>query len=64
MMKAVKNCVQHCGIDLHEALRMASLYPAKIYGMENEFGLIERNYRASFVVFDKEMNFIEIFDQP
>jgi N-acetylglucosamine-6-phosphate deacetylase len=59
MMKAVKNCLQYCNIDLQEAIRMASLYPAKILGIENEFGLIERNYNASFVVFDNEMNVIE-----
>jgi len=63
MMKAVSNCVQHCGIDLHETLRMASLYPAKILGIENEFGLIERNQNASFVVFDKELNLIEVIDR-
>jgi N-acetylglucosamine-6-phosphate deacetylase len=62
MMKAVNNCVQYCGIDLHEALRMASLYPAKILGIENEFGLIERNQNASFVVFDKELNLVEVID--
>jgi N-acetylglucosamine-6-phosphate deacetylase len=62
MMKAVKNCVQHAGIDLAEALRMASLYPAKILGKENEFGLIEKNYKASFVVFDKELNTVEVID--
>lgn len=62
MMKAVCNCVQHCGIDLSEALRMASLYPAKILGIENEFGLIERNQNASFVVFDKDMDLVEVID--
>ena len=62
MIKAVTNCVQHCGIDLQEALRMASLYPAKISGIENEFGLIERNQNASFVVFDKELNLVEVID--
>lgn len=63
MMKAVSNCVQHCDIDLQEALCMASLYPAKILGIENELGLIERNHIASFVVFDKEMNLVEVIDQ-
>ncbi len=62
MMKAVKNCVQHAGIDLSEVLRMASLYPARILGIENEFGLIERNYKASFAVFDKDMNFLQTID--
>lgn len=62
MMKAVKNCVQHCGIELEEALKMASLYPAKIIGLENELGFIERNLVACFVVFDNELNFVETID--
>ena len=60
MMKAVKNCVEHVGIDVQEALRMASLYPARVLGIENETGLIERGYEASFVVFDNEMNVIDV----
>lgn len=60
MMKAVKNCVDHIGIDIDEALRMASLYPARVLGIDNSTGLIERNYEASFVVFDNEMNFIDV----
>lgn len=62
MMKAVKNCVQHAGIEIEEALRMASLYPAKILGIENEFGFIERNYKASFAVFDNDLNLVEVID--
>ena len=60
MMKAVKNCIDHAGIDMEEALRMGSLYPARVLGIENKTGLIERNYEASFVVFDKEMNVIDV----
>ena len=60
MMKAVKNCVEYLGIELKEALRMASLYPARILGIENEIGLIERNFNSSFVVFDKEINVIDV----
>jgi N-acetylglucosamine-6-phosphate deacetylase len=61
MMKAVKNCVEHVGIDLDESLRMGSLYPAKVLGIDDKTGLIERNYEASFVVFDNEMNVIDVF---
>ena len=61
MMKAVKNCIDHVGIDIEEALRMGSLYPAKVLGIDNKTGLIERNYEASFVVFDNEMNVIDVF---
>ena len=60
MMKAVKNCVDHVGIDMEEALRMASLYPAKVLGIDNNTGLIQRNYEGSFVVFDNDMNVIDV----
>ncbi|HLF47105.1 MAG TPA: N-acetylglucosamine-6-phosphate deacetylase, partial [Chitinophagaceae bacterium] len=62
MMKAVKNCVQQAGIELAEALRMASLYPARILKTENEQGLIKKNYKAAFVVFDNELNLAEVID--
>ena len=61
MMKAVKNCIDHVGIDIEEALRMGSLYPARVLGIDNKTGLIERNYEGSFVVFDNEMNVIGVF---
>lgn len=60
MMQAVKNCVQYGNIELEEALRMASLYPAKIIDIENDYGLIKENYTASFVVFDEDMKVIEV----
>jgi N-acetylglucosamine-6-phosphate deacetylase len=63
IMKAVKNCVQHMGVELEEALKMGSLYPAKVIRMENEVGLIEKNYEASFVVFDKELEVVEVIEE-
>jgi N-acetylglucosamine-6-phosphate deacetylase len=59
MMKAVKNCVQKAGIDAEEALRMASLYPARLIGRSNELGKIEKGYKAEFVVFDKAFDVIQ-----
>ncbi|MBC8111956.1 MAG: amidohydrolase family protein, partial [Verrucomicrobia bacterium] len=54
MMQAVKNCVTKIGIDLAEALRMASLYPARAVGLENNFGSIQENYMANLVIFDAD----------
>ncbi len=50
MMKAVKNCVKHCEISLDEALRMASLYPAKVLGIDHETGRIEKGYKADLLL--------------
>lgn len=48
MMKAFKNLVVHCDIEPDEALRMCSLYPAQVLGL-NDLGKIEKGYKASFV---------------
>lgn len=55
MLKAVQNCVDHVGIDLAEAINMASLYPAQLIGATDK-GRIDRNCVADFVVFDDQYN--------
>jgi N-acetylglucosamine-6-phosphate deacetylase len=60
MNKAAKNLVDHCGIDLEEALRMCSLYPAKVMGMENELGRIKKGHRAIMVVLNEKMDVKEL----
>ncbi len=49
MKKAVQNLVQFCAIDLDEALRMCSLYPAQALNLGNELGMINKGYRADFI---------------
>jgi len=56
MAKAAKNLVLHCNIDLAEALRMCSLYPARVMDLQNRLGKIEKGYEAALVVMDKELN--------
>ncbi|MVN74860.1 N-acetylglucosamine-6-phosphate deacetylase [Hymenobacter sp. HMF4947] len=54
MLTAVRNCVQHVGLPLPEALRMASLYPARVIGLANEIGRIAPGYRADMCLFDDD----------
>jgi N-acetylglucosamine-6-phosphate deacetylase len=42
--QGVINAVQHCDIALEEAVKMASLYPAKVIGVEDRFGKIAPGY--------------------
>jgi N-acetylglucosamine-6-phosphate deacetylase len=49
MLNAVKNCVQHAGILIEEALRMASMYPARAMKLDDRLGKIEARYKAELV---------------
>lgn len=59
MAMGVKNCVEKAGIELDEALRMASLYPARVLGLQNKLGKILKGALASFVVLDGELQAID-----
>lgn len=54
MASAVRNTVQRLGLDLPEALRMASAYPATALGLGTTFGRIAPGYRADLVALDAE----------
>jgi N-acetylglucosamine-6-phosphate deacetylase len=56
MLQAVKNGVEKVGITLPEALRMASLYPAKLMSLDNKYGNIKKGAAADFVLLDDELN--------
>jgi len=59
MMKAVKNGVEKCDISLDEALRMASLYPAKVLEIDTVTGKIEKGYKADLVLIDENLAVID-----
>jgi N-acetylglucosamine-6-phosphate deacetylase len=56
LMQAVRNCVQHVGIPLAESLRMASLYPAQVLGVDHYLGRIAPGYHADLCLFDEELH--------
>jgi N-acetylglucosamine-6-phosphate deacetylase len=58
MAKGVKNLVDKTDIQLSEALRMASLYPARLLGLSNSFGMIKKGYKANMVFLDEALNVI------
>ncbi|HTH83234.1 MAG TPA: N-acetylglucosamine-6-phosphate deacetylase [Mucilaginibacter sp.] len=51
MLKAVENCVKHVGINLAEAVNMASLYPAQLLG-DTTKGKIEKGFAADMIIFN------------
>jgi len=56
MIEAVQNTVEHAGIALDEALRMATLYPATAMGVEGKLGRIKKGMVANLAVFDRDFN--------
>jgi N-acetylglucosamine-6-phosphate deacetylase len=59
MMDAVHNAVKWLGIDLGDALVMASRTPAMFLGLGRELGAIIRGYRADLVAFNSRFEVIE-----
>lgn len=56
MDKAVKNFMDATGCSLSEAVRAATLNPARLLGLETRKGSIEVRKDADLVIFDKDFN--------
>ena len=54
LMDAVRFTTREVGLPLTESLRMASLYPATVIGLDNTLGRIACGYRADLVFFDDD----------
>ncbi|MGE9550824.1 N-acetylglucosamine-6-phosphate deacetylase [Erwinia amylovora] len=59
MIEAVANSVEHAGIALDEALRMATLYPARAMGIEDKLGSVEAGKVANLTVFTRDYKIIK-----
>ncbi|WDI93046.1 N-acetylglucosamine-6-phosphate deacetylase [Xanthomonas campestris] len=55
MATAVRNSVQWLGVDLAEAARMASTYPARCIGLGERLGRIAPGYQADLVLVDADV---------
>lgn len=53
MIEGVQNLINHVGISREEALRMASLYPAKALKIDDRYGKIARGYKANITLLTK-----------
>jgi len=60
MYKAYQNLVQHVGIDSGEALRMCSLYPARVMQLDDKLGRIAQGYLAKMVLLPQEPDGTEL----
>jgi N-acetylglucosamine-6-phosphate deacetylase len=59
MATAVRNTVQHVGLPLDEAARMASTYPAAFLGLDKQMGRISAGYRADLVALNEDFSVFE-----
>lgn len=59
MAGAVRNTVQHLHLNLEEALRMASRYPADFLGLTDSIGCLKVGSKADFVILDNELTVIQ-----
>lgn len=56
MISAVKNACRFANVDSLEALRMASVYPARALGLDSQLGFIRPGYMASLIEIDDDLN--------
>jgi N-acetylglucosamine-6-phosphate deacetylase len=60
MHEAFYRLVTKAGIETGEALRMCSLYPARVLKMEHLYGKIAPGFAAQFVVLNKQLKLVEV----
>lgn len=59
--RAVYNVMAMAKLPVHEAVRMATLNPAKLIGVAERMGSIEPGKEANLVVFDEEIRIKKVF---
>ena len=59
MDQALRNAVKWLDIDLPEAVKMVSTYPAKIIGVDDRKGKLDIGYDADFVVLDSNLEVLQ-----
>ena len=55
MASALKNLTERVGISLPEALRMCSLYPARVCKLSDTAGMLKKDYPAKMVVLEASL---------
>jgi N-acetylglucosamine-6-phosphate deacetylase len=61
MLQAVVNGIKYAGIAPEESLRMASLYPAQLLGIDADYGSIAEGKKASLLLLNEEWQLVKVF---
>ncbi|MDQ8052678.1 MAG: N-acetylglucosamine-6-phosphate deacetylase [Pedobacter sp.] len=56
MVQAIKNAVENCAIPLADAIKMASLYPARLIGEDRVKAKVDLGYAADLLLLDSSFN--------
>ncbi|HAQ62875.1 MAG TPA: N-acetylglucosamine-6-phosphate deacetylase, partial [Ruminococcaceae bacterium] len=60
-IELVKNMHKAVGVSLTDSVKMTTLTPAKVIGVDSHKGKISAGYDADIVVFDSEFNTKSVF---
>lgn len=60
-LKSVNNLVEHVGVDVGEAIKMCSLYPAQVMQQKNITGTIALNENADLLCLSADRQFIKMY---
>lgn len=61
-IKALQNLVQHAGIEPAEAIRMCSLYPAKLLNDSTVTGSLQKGSRASMALINEQLQLLQLIN--
>ncbi|PQJ62476.1 N-acetylglucosamine-6-phosphate deacetylase [Photobacterium angustum] len=61
MIQGLNNLINHVGLSREEALRMATLYPAKAIKIENEYGKLKEGYKANITLLSDDNQVKHVF---
>lgn len=61
MEQGIKNLIEHVGVSREEALRMASLYPAKAINIDHQYGKIAIGFKANITLLNSDNDVISVY---
>ena len=56
MDQLVRNMVCLVGLNIKDAVKLATINPARMQGMDTEIGILAKGMKADIVVFDNEID--------
>ncbi|MFL5727948.1 MAG: amidohydrolase family protein, partial [Cytophagaceae bacterium] len=61
MLESFQNCYRYVGVDMEEAVKMSSTYPAQYLRVDHYLGKIKEGYAADMIVLNKDLAIEKVF---